>query len=514
MVRLSPGDLVATLTLISVLGMTGCSSDAPASTNEVLIVDKTFDLKTADPHRELSVTGAMVAKALYSTLLTFNGGDQSTPVPSIAASYSTSEDARRFTFKIRRDVDFSDGNRLTSADVVFSLDRLARLKGAPSGLLTGVSWSTPDAYTIVLTSNDPNPTLPFILTNPALAIVNSTTVRGKPDGFLDGTSAGSGPYILKSFSTFSDIELVASPHYWRAKPFYRKIVIRNMDARAQLAYISSTMNEIALDLVPAQAETLGANRSVRISASPGPDIVFLFANTNAQVSQVTADKHFRNAVREALDYKTMVALMGAGAVQAPGIIPSSMLGALPAWIAPRRDLEQARRELAASGIKDPTVSLGYANDLDVGGLPISALASLVKADLADAGIKVNLAGTASDTAKADFEAGREQMGLWAAQSSAGFSSYLDFLPGGVLGLRAGWQAGSDPSLESLGAQASTTADPATQAQLLQQMQAQLNQEGPFFPLLQPGRVIVSAAGGGAGLDYNPGWSLDLAAVTG
>src|SRR5260370_31621147 len=122
--------------------------------------------------------------------------------------------------------------------------------------------------------------------------------------------------MRKAFSTFSDIELVANPRYWGSKPFNRRILVRNMDAPTQLAYIRSSRNEIALDLSEAQAESLSGNRSLRINASPGPDIVFLFANTNPQVSQVAADKHFQNAVRDALDYKEMVALMGLGAAGA------------------------------------------------------------------------------------------------------------------------------------------------------------------------------------------------------
>src|SRR5258706_11733964 len=257
---------------------------------------------------------------------------------------------------------FSDGSRLTSSDVVFSLARLAMLKGSPSGLLTGVGASAPDAYTIVLTSDDPKPDLPSTLTNPALAIVSSSMVNGKPAGFLDATSAGSGPYMLKSFSAFSDIVLVANPRHRGPKPFYRRIVVRKMDSPMQLVYITSSKNEIALDLSEVQAESLSANRSLRVNASPGSDVVFLFANANPQVSQVTADKHFENAVRDALDYRVMVALMGLGAVQARGVIPNATFGALPAWTAPRRDLAAARTVLAASGINDPTRSLPYGSD--------------------------------------------------------------------------------------------------------------------------------------------------------
>src|SRR5216684_8408439 len=125
MLRRSPA--LAAFTLAALLAAAACSPTAATSTDSVLIVDKTFDLKSADPHRELSVTGAMISMALYDTL------------PSVATSYTSSEDARRFTFKLHRDVVFSDGGRLTSADVVFSVERLAKLKGAPSGLLSGVS---------------------------------------------------------------------------------------------------------------------------------------------------------------------------------------------------------------------------------------------------------------------------------------------------------------------------------------------------------------------------------------
>src|SRR5713226_5218827 len=127
MFRRSPA--LARFTLAALVAAAACNSTAATSTNSVLIVDKTFDLKTADPHGELSVTGAMISKALYDTL------------PSVATSCTSSEDARQFTFKLNRDVVFSDGGRLTSADVVFSVERLAKLKGAPSGLLSGVGAS-------------------------------------------------------------------------------------------------------------------------------------------------------------------------------------------------------------------------------------------------------------------------------------------------------------------------------------------------------------------------------------
>ena len=76
------------VTLSAVLGafiaVTACASgNNPPAANHVLVVDKSFDMKTADPQREFEVSGGIVAKALYSTLLTFKGADSATPVPSV-----------------------------------------------------------------------------------------------------------------------------------------------------------------------------------------------------------------------------------------------------------------------------------------------------------------------------------------------------------------------------------------------------------------------------------------------
>src|SRR5713226_2060063 len=197
--------------------LTACGGGSNTTTNHVLVVDKSFDMKTADPQREFEVSGGIVAKALYSTLLTFKGSDSATPVPAVASSYSASSDAKTYTFKLRTDIKFSDGTTLTSADVVFSFNRLINIKGNPSFLLSGITVSAPDASTVVLTSSTANPAIPFIIPNPALGIVNST-------------SEGSGPDTLKPFSPTSEVDLTENPSYSGAKPFYNTVVIRNIQA--------------------------------------------------------------------------------------------------------------------------------------------------------------------------------------------------------------------------------------------------------------------------------------------
>src|SRR5579859_7845864 len=313
--RLLAGVAVAALTVLAACG--GGTSNA-TTTNHVLVIDKSFDMKTADPQREFEVSGGIVAKSLYSTLLTFKGSDSATPVPQVASSYTASSDAKTFTFKLRNDIKFSDGTPLTSADVLFSFNRLINIKGNPSFLLAGITVTAPDASTVVLTSNAPNPAIPFIIPNPALGIVNSKVVKAHggtdqpgadkadtAESFLNSASQGSGPYTLKSFSTTSEVDLTANPSYFGSKPFFNTVVIRNIQAPAQLINIQKGSNEVAIDLSSDQAASLQGS-SVQVKASPGPNVFFLFSNDNPKISPITPNKHFQNAVRSSLDYASYV----------------------------------------------------------------------------------------------------------------------------------------------------------------------------------------------------------------
>jgi peptide/nickel transport system substrate-binding protein len=520
--------VLASSVLVAFAVFTACSGGTSTpTTNHVLVVDKSFDMKTADPQREFEVSGGIVAKALYSTLLTFKGADSATPVPAVASSYKASSDAKTFTFTLRNDIKFGDGTKLTSADVLFSFNRLINIKGNPSFLLDGVTVAAPDESTVVLTSKDPNPAIPFIIPNPALGIVNSKVVKAhggtdqpgadkadQAESFLNSQSAGTGPYVLKAFSTTSEVDLEANPNYWGPKPFYNKVVIRNIQAPAQLVNIQKGKDEIALDLSPDQASTLSGGGSVQVNAIPGPNVFFLFSNNNPKISGITPNKHFQNAIRYGLDYSSFVQLAGAGAIQTPGLVPSMFLGALTQADAVKRDVAKAKAELAASGISNPTVNLGFPSDFTLNGISFSTLAQKVQANLQEVGIKVNLTGSPIAVSLAEYRAGKEQLGLWLwGPDYPDPNDYLVFLPGQLVGLRAGWAKGSDPSLEALGTQAASTTDNTQRGQLFQQIQRQLNTDGPFFPLIQPGQVVASSKGI-SGADYNPTWTIDVSGVSG
>ena len=479
------------------------SSSGGTTPSGSLVVETAFQLKTVDPARMFEPTGLLIDHAMYDTLLTFKGGDVKTPVPDLAQSYTASPDGKVFTFKLRSDAVFSDGTPVTSADVKFSLDRVANVKGNPSFLMAGITVTTPDAGTVVLTSTTPNPAIPYIVPNSALGIVNSKAVKAsggtdttgadtadKAETALNTASQGSGPYTLTSYSTTTQVVLTANPKYWGPAPKYAKIVVRNVQANIQKLDVLKNTAQIAVDLSPQQAAGVSG---VQVINGASPNVFFLFTNNTSAVSSTTSNADFQEAVRYGVDYDGLVKLAGTGAVQAAGIIPTTFVGSLATGTGIKRDVSRAKAALAKSGISNPTITLSYPSDVQVNGLSFGDLAARVQQNLKDVGITVTLAGQSISTALDGYRAGKEQMGLWEwGPDYPDPSDYLNFLPGMLVGKRAGWVAGADPALEALGTKAAATLDTATRVTQYQQIQTMMNTSGPIMPLIQPAQIVVAA----------------------
>jgi peptide/nickel transport system substrate-binding protein len=487
-------------------GTSTAASGGGAATG-TLVVDQSFVDRGVDPQRQFTPTNNMLVHAMYDTLVTFEPG-KTEPVPDAAASWRGTPDAKSYTFTLRDDVTFSDGTPLTSADVVFSLNRLANVKGPGAFLLEGVTVSAPDARTVVVRSARPNPALLRILATPPTSIVNSRLLKAnggsdakdadksdRAEAFLQKTSAGSGPYTLEQGQQNQQYTLAANPGYWGEFSGFPKVVVRNMAAPTQLLNVQRGANEIALDLSAQQAQTLENNDALQVRTDASVNVFDVEANMNESISP-TGRAAVRRAIRLALDYEGYTRLSGVGAVQAPGVIPSQFLGALPQEDAVRQDLEAARAELESAGVSNLSVELAYPSDATPNGVSFSSVAQKVKSDLSKIGIDVKLRGTPAVTFLADYAAGRNQMSVsyWGPDYPDP-NDYLVYAPGAPGTSRAAdnrYTREMNPELAALGERAGSTLDDTERGRLFQEFQRGLNEDSPFFPLFQPAQAIVGS----------------------
>ena len=158
----------------------------------------------------------------------------------------------------------------------------------------------------------------------------------------------------------------------------------------------------------------------------------------------------------------------------------------------KQNLAKARSELAASGVGGRTITLEFPSDLTINGVPFASLAQRVQANLQAAGFHVDLGGATVGTWLQKYRDGKMAFGLslWGPDYPDPLD-YLAFMPGELVGTRAGWPAGSDATLEKLAAKARITTASKARQTIYRQIQRRLNTVGPFFPLLQPTQVFVS-----------------------
>ena len=119
-------------------------------------------------------------------------------------------------------------------------------------------------------------------------------------------------------------------------------------------------------------------------------------------------------------------------------MPPGFLGALSPSDAIATDTAKAKQYAAHSGIKNPTITLSYVTGTSA---LTPVLASRVQSSLGQIGITVTLNPQSSIVGVQNYRGGQDQMGLFGwAPDYPDPNDYLAFVPGGTVGLRAGWPA--------------------------------------------------------------------------
>ncbi|RYE61361.1 MAG: peptide ABC transporter substrate-binding protein, partial [Oxalobacteraceae bacterium] len=159
------------------------------------------------------------------------------PVPSLAESWSPSPDAKTWTFKIRKGVQFHDGKEMTTDDVVATLKRHSdsKTESGAAGVLKSIKSIENKSGDLVVTLDSGNADLPAIFTDYHLVI--------QPNGGVDAPNAGigTGAYKVKSFEPGVRMTFEKNTSDWRSDRGHVETVeiITMNDATARIAALSS-----------------------------------------------------------------------------------------------------------------------------------------------------------------------------------------------------------------------------------------------------------------------------------
>ncbi|MBT8059987.1 MAG: peptide ABC transporter substrate-binding protein [Gammaproteobacteria bacterium] len=189
--------------------------------------------QTLDPHRAVGVPSSHILRDLFEGLT--NEASDGDVIPGAALRWNISRDARTYTFYLRRDLVWSNGEPLTAQDFVYSLRRAANPETAATSanmllpiqnareVLAGtmepeeLGISLLDDYTLQITLTGPTPYFLGLLTHPVAYPVNRSNVEEFGELFSrPGNLVSNGAYLLKDWKPRVQIELEKNPLFREA----------------------------------------------------------------------------------------------------------------------------------------------------------------------------------------------------------------------------------------------------------------------------------------------------------
>ena len=256
---------------------------------------------------------------IQSTLITTN--DKMGFEKDLARDYLCSDDGLVWTFTIRDDVKFTDGEPLTAADVAFTVNSIARSDKAEADLSMVREAVATEDYVVELHLSKPYNALLYTL---AVMGIVPEHAYGKDYG---AHPVGSGRYKLESWDKGQQAVFAANPDYYGEAPNIKRLVVVFMDEDAALAAAQAGQVDVAYtsalkaDSVPS-GYTLAAyktvdSRGISLPCVPVGGTKQGDGGTPYPVgNNVTCDVAVRRAINLGLDRKVLIehVLNGYGSV--------------------------------------------------------------------------------------------------------------------------------------------------------------------------------------------------------
>ena len=303
-------------------------------------------------------------------------------VPSLAESWTISEDGLTYVFKIRQGVKFQkgqyqDGREMTAEDVAYSLNRSAtesamnRLDMLAKAEVTG-DWE------VTCTLTGPNASFLTALTDAGNSVVPKEEVEGWGDEF-GAHLVGTGPFAMESFKLDQEAVLVKNADYFVADPNLDKLVFKPItDSNQAVNALKTGEIDIASSITGESVEAARQDPKLQVMEMPGLHVAYVYFN---QVNGPTKDKKVREALIKAINVEEMTASIYQYGEATPAklALPPNSWGydASLESMVPDYDPEGAKALLAEAGYPD-----GFTCDLYISNTALrEKMATLVQAYL-------------------------------------------------------------------------------------------------------------------------------------
>lgn len=343
-----------------------------AHAEQVLRKGNAAEPETLDPHRAQGVNAANILRDLYEGLTAETPDGE--VIPGAAERWTVSRDGKTYTFTLRANARWSNGDPVTAEDFVAGLRRSADPKTGSgySQMLAPIENAdaviagrmAPDqlgvravgARTLVIRLNAATPYLPGLLTHAITYPVHRPSLSEHGERFArPGALVSNGAYRLSEWVVQSHVSLTRNPHYWdNARTTIDRVVyVPTENQSSELKRYRAGELDWTDSLPINQLRWLRENMADEMSLTPYLGVYYY--GFNLTQSPFQNNPALRKALALALDRETLTrAISGAGETPAYGWVPPGVANyeaVRPPWADWTREqrLQTARQLYADAG---------------------------------------------------------------------------------------------------------------------------------------------------------------------
>jgi len=290
------------LALILLLSLTACGArKAPAEVSEpdknAVVVAISTAIETLDP---VQGWGHGNLPLIQSTLLRYD--EKRDLICDLATDYEASDDQLIWTFTLREDAFFTDGEPVTAEDVAFTFEKV-KAAGTAADLTVLSSVETPDDYTVE-----------FHLSEPSSIFLNTAASVGIVPAHAYGDDygvnpMGSGPWKFVQFNPQEQLILQANEDYYGEIPSIQTVTVVFMDEDAAFAAVQAGQVDVALTAATIARENMEGYTLQRVSTIDNRGFTLPLQPNTGELTEsgypmgnnVTCHKEIRQAMAYALD---------------------------------------------------------------------------------------------------------------------------------------------------------------------------------------------------------------------